>query len=201
MAREPQTATAVLGALSIEPLTGYEVRRVISGVLGHFWHESFGQIYPCLAALEADGLVTTTPGVRRGSTVYEISAAGRHRLAELLGMPPVAQPPRNGLLLRVFFGRALPPADLDVLLDQTQREAEARLTAYAAIRDGFGTEPAYPEHGAYWEATIRAGELAAQAQLTWVAETRASLTASSRPAPDKARPGPPLGDPGRRMPT
>jgi DNA-binding PadR family transcriptional regulator len=46
MARQAQTSTAVLGALSVEPMTGYEIRQVIADVLGHFWHESFGQIYP-----------------------------------------------------------------------------------------------------------------------------------------------------------
>ena len=49
MARQAQTSTAVLGVLSIGSLTGYEIRQAISTVLGHFWHESFGQIYPCLA--------------------------------------------------------------------------------------------------------------------------------------------------------
>jgi DNA-binding PadR family transcriptional regulator len=175
MARKPQTSTAVLGALSVGPLTGYEIRQVISTVLGHFWHESFGQIYPCLAELERSGLVSSSPGDRRGSSRFEITAAGQRRLAELLAEPPVPQPPRNGVLLRVFLGHALPPDDLDRLLASVEESASARLDAFAGIRVGMALEPAYPEHGRYWEATIRAGELAATAQLTWVAETRTGL--------------------------
>ncbi len=179
MARQAQTSTAVLGALSIEPLTGYEIRQVIATVLGHFWHESFGQIYPCLAELEAAGFVDTAPGERPRSTRYEITATGRQHLRELLSEEPIPQPPRNGLLLRVFFGRALPPSTLDSLLTGLETEARERLGKYQGIRAAIAREPTYDEHGPYWEATLRAGELTAQAQLAWVTETRAALVPSA----------------------
>jgi DNA-binding PadR family transcriptional regulator len=53
MPRSSQTETAVLGALSVMPMTGYALREAIRDVLGHFWSESFGQIYPTLAAERA----------------------------------------------------------------------------------------------------------------------------------------------------
>ena len=64
MARTSQTRLAVLGALSVEPMTGYAVRAAIAETLGHFWHESFGQIYPTLAELEKDCLLYTSPSPR-----------------------------------------------------------------------------------------------------------------------------------------
>ena len=122
MARHAQTAAAVLGALSIEPMTGYEIRQAITSVLGHFWHESFGQIYPCLADLEEQGLVASTPGARPRSTTYVLTDAGRARLRELLEEPPTPQPPRNGVLLRVFFGASLPPEVLAAQLDELEAD-------------------------------------------------------------------------------
>ncbi len=177
MARPAQTVTALLGALSVEPMTGYELRRVITEVLGHFWHESFGQIYPGLAALEADGFVRATPGERAGSRRFELTEAGRARLADLLAEPPAPQPPRNGTLLRVFLGRSLAPQALSALLDETAQAAHERLAAYAGIRAGLLAETAHAEHVPYWLATVRAGELSAEAQLAWVVETRAALLA------------------------
>jgi DNA-binding PadR family transcriptional regulator len=184
MARPAQTATALLGALSVEPMTGYELRRVITEVLGHFWHESFGQIYPGLAALEADGLVRTTPGERAGSRRYELTDAGRARLADLLAEPPTPQLPRNGTLLRVFLGPAMPPGALAALLDATADAARERMAAYAGIRAAVLAETEHAAHIPYWLATVRAGELTAQAQLQWVTETRAALIgpASIRPS-------------------
>ena len=176
MARAAQTATAVLGVLSIEPATGYEIRQAITEVLGHFWHESFGQIYPCLAQLEADGFITSSPGERAGSSRFTITPAGRAHLSVLLSEPPAQQPPRNGVLLRTFFGHAVPPATLEAMLASVEQEATSRLAAYAGIRAGIAEEDGYDEQAPYWEATIRAGELASQAQLTWVTETRAALS-------------------------
>lgn len=175
MARHAQTATAVLGALSVEPMTGYEIRQAIAAVLGHFWHESFGQIYPCLAELERDGLVATAPGDRPRSSKYELSDAGRARLAELLAEPPIPQPPRNGVLLRVFFGAALAPGVLAQLLDEQEAAARERLATFEGIRAQMAGEPQYADHAPYWEATLRAGELASEAALQWVTETRESL--------------------------
>jgi DNA-binding PadR family transcriptional regulator len=175
MAKAQQTTAAVLGALSIEPMTGYEIRRAITTVLGHFWHESFGQIYPCLAGLVDAGLVTAHPGDRPRSTRYEITDAGRDRLRGLLDAPPTPQLPRNGLLLRVFFGHALGPGSLAELLDRHEAEVRARLATYTAIRAELASEQQYAEHLPYWEATVRSGELGAQAQLQWVTEARAAL--------------------------
>lgn len=175
MARQAQTAAAVLGALSIEPMTGYEIRQAITSVLGHFWHESFGQIYPCLADLVEQELVVAAPGSRPRSTTYVLTEAGRDRLRQLLEEPPAPQPPRNGVLLRVFFGDCLPAEGLARLLDEQQASVEARLATYAGIRAGIAAEQTHHQHHAYWLATVRAGELGAQATLQWLAETRAAL--------------------------
>jgi DNA-binding PadR family transcriptional regulator len=177
VARQAQTAAAVLGALSIEPMTGYEIRQAISSVLGHFWHESFGQIYPCLADLVQRGLVLAAPGPRARSTTYSLTDAGRTRLRELLEEPPAQQLPRNGVLLRVFFGHSLPTEALARLLDEQQASVEARLATYAGIRAGIASERSHHEHHPYWLATVRAGELSSQAMLQWLDETRAALLA------------------------
>src|SRR5687768_4234235 len=110
MARASQTEMAVLGGLSIEPMTAYALREAIRDVLGHFWSESFGQIYPTLYALEEQGHVRRTGGARARSSTFVITASGRARLRALLAEPIRDVPPRNGLLLRLFFGRTLGPA-------------------------------------------------------------------------------------------
>ncbi len=173
MAKRAQTDLAVLGALSVEPMTGYQVRQAIAQVLGHFWHESFGQIYPALAELEQRGLVRRRASEH--SSLFEIMPAGRDELRDRLRQQPEAQKPRSGTLLRVFFGANLDPEDLARLLDDTEAEANGRLQALAAVRIEISSDPLAHEHGPYWLATVSAGEHAARAQLAWVAETRATL--------------------------
>ena len=46
----------LLGLLTIEPMSGYDLGQTIRASVGHFWNESYGQIYPNLKKLAAAGL-------------------------------------------------------------------------------------------------------------------------------------------------
>ena len=55
--RKSRTRNAVLGVLAYGPSTGYEIRKLLSDTTSHFWKESYGQIYPTLEELRAEGLI------------------------------------------------------------------------------------------------------------------------------------------------
>ena len=44
--------------LNLRPMSGYQLRLTIRRTIGNFWQESFGQIYPALRTMVAEGLVT-----------------------------------------------------------------------------------------------------------------------------------------------
>ncbi|MFD0480521.1 PadR family transcriptional regulator [Nonomuraea thailandensis] len=161
---------AVLGALNMEPMTAYALREVIKDVLGHFWSESFGQIYPCLHSLEQQGHVERREGPRAGSSVFAINASGMARLHELLSEPVTTTPPRNGLLLRLFFGRALGPAKCRELLLQAKADAEGSLAQYDDLARSVAVEDAGSPDLPYMQTTISAGKHSARAVIAWVDE-------------------------------
>lgn len=173
MARTSQTETAVLGALSIEPMSGYALRAAIIDTLGHFWRESFGQIYPALARAEAAGHVRRRAGGRTSGSVFELTEPGRRRLRELLAEPVEAAPARNGLLLRLFFGDVLGPRACRELLVDADRRAGQLLETYAATRRELADEddPGRP----YRLLTLSYGEAMARALREWVRESAAEL--------------------------
>jgi DNA-binding PadR family transcriptional regulator len=175
MPRATQTDLAVLAALSVEPMTGYALRDAIRTHLGAFWSESFGQIYPALARLRADRLVAADDGERTGSSTYRLTASGRARLVELMREPPARTPPRNGMLLRLFFGDVLGAAACRELVAEYRGIAEAQLGELAAARAEAeaGDAPQRP----YWLMTISAGEHTARAAVAWADETLAALDA------------------------
>jgi DNA-binding PadR family transcriptional regulator len=59
-------------------MTDYALREAIRDVLGHFWSESFGQIYPTLAELERQRRVKRRGSSRPGSSIFAITAWGGH---------------------------------------------------------------------------------------------------------------------------
>src|SRR3954469_8657487 len=147
MTRTSQTRLAVLGALSVEPMTGYRLRSEITGTLGHFWHESFGQIYPALAALEADQMVERVQDPGTSGSLFRITAAGEQHLRELL-VEPFQQPPaRNPLLLRLFFGSYIDPGLIRRWLTEALSDAERACARYDELRTQIEGEPDFATQG------------------------------------------------------
>jgi len=102
----------LLSLLAEQPRHGYELIQALSDRFGGTYSPSAGTIYPRLAKLEEDGLVTKSADGRK--TVYEITAAGR---AELLA--------REGELGRV---------ENEVTESVRRRADEVRLGVSAAMK-------------------------------------------------------------------
>jgi DNA-binding PadR family transcriptional regulator len=187
VARASQTETAVLGALSVMPMTGYALREAIREVLGHFWSESFGQIYPALAELERRGHVRRAGSGRTGASTFAITPSGETRLKELLGEPIQQVPPRNGLMLRLFFGRQLGPQACRSLVLAARAEAQRRLAQFEAIRQEPPQEETAQDRP-YWLLTVSAGEHSARAAIDWAEEALAALDQLERSG-GRPRPG------------
>ncbi|WP_344211591.1 PadR family transcriptional regulator [Kribbella sancticallisti] len=171
---------AVLGALSIEPMTGYALRETIRDVLGHFWSESFGQIYPALAELERLELVERSGSAKAGSSTFTITAAGRRRLRELLGEPVQVAPARNGLMLRLFFGRTLGVEACRELVVAAEADAQRRLLEFDALAVQVAGETQHAADEPFWQLTISAGRHSAQATIAWAQECLAALDEVAR---------------------
>ncbi|GAB3002170.1 PadR family transcriptional regulator [Saccharothrix stipae] len=173
MARASQTEVAVLGGLSVQPMTGYALREAIRDVLGHFWSESYGQIYPTLADLERQGFVSRQGAARARASTFAITPSGTRHLEELLAQPVQATPPRNGLLLRLYFGRHLGPAACRALVQAALAEAQDALKRYARIRAEIEGQDGQDRD--YWLLTVSAGEHSARAAQAWADEALSTL--------------------------
>lgn len=107
----------LLGMLARMPQTGYSIKKWIEQEYSHFWQESFGQIYPTLKRLVAEGLAVSSDNMKtrsgRGQIVYSITDAGRKELSDWLREEPDIEKLRYEILLKVSFGENTEP---DVLL-------------------------------------------------------------------------------------
>lgn len=160
-------------------MSGYRLREEIRGSVGHFWQESFGQLYPTLAALEGEGLVRRRTGDGRGAArgraePFEITAAGRRALREWLSQEPESLAmERNELLLKIFFGRHAAPGVLQGHLHRHRVRLEEARGSYRDLEDLVAAEDS-PDR-AYWLITLRHGRALVEAGLTWNAEATAAL--------------------------
>ncbi len=177
MSESPATELAILGALNIEPMSGYALRAAIQNVLGHFWSEGFGQIYPTLASLEKRGLVKRQPGSRPNASLFAPTQAGREHFRELLKLDISDRPPRLGRLLRLYFGRVAGLEQNLAIVEATRKEAELALEAYVAIRKEIAEEMVHRADVPFWSLTVSYGEHLAKARLAWARESANAIAA------------------------
>ena len=104
--------TLCLSVLYEGESTGYEIRRqCVDGECSYFVEASFGSIYPALAKLEDDKLVTSRTEVQNGKPakkIYSITEAGRAAFAQELSQPLGEDMFRSPFLLFARFAHILP---------------------------------------------------------------------------------------------
>jgi DNA-binding PadR family transcriptional regulator len=140
------TAYVILGMVSTEPRSGYEIKALVDGTTRFFWAASYGQIYPELKRLAEAGLIegSDEPRGERKRTVYAITAQGEEALKDWLRQAPATYEMREEGLLKLFFAGVLPPSESAEILGW-MREHRAGLAErlhalepVAAEKDGAG---------------------------------------------------------------
>jgi DNA-binding PadR family transcriptional regulator len=102
--------TLCLGVLTHGEATGYEVKQYFENAFAHFHAAGFGSIYPALATLADEGLVTVTGVERDGrpdKKVYRITAAGEAAFVDALATARPRQKVRSEFLVLLFFARMM----------------------------------------------------------------------------------------------
>lgn len=184
MARRISSGTqALLGLLSITPMSGYDLGQAVRSSVGHIWNESYGQIYPNLRKLAARGFVEARLERQDGKpdrTVYSITDEGRQELDAWLALPPQPEVPRNELLLKLFFGVQAPTERLIEYVEQMAAQHRALLETFERIeRDEIAPNRDWPD-AQYWRMTARFGQLEMEAHLRWAEETLVELRKLAR---------------------
>jgi PadR family transcriptional regulator AphA len=180
------TPNALLGLLSLGPMSGYDIRQLISRSIGHFWSESYGQIYPGLKRLAADGLVEKKTQRNKGKPdrhLYSITAEGREQLSEWLKVPVPESVARNEMLLKLFFGAQASPAISREHVTAHMKIHQQALKVYTATAKQLKRDEADDPQLPFWLMTLNYGRHHSGAVLRWCKETLEELESLERNEP------------------
>ena len=176
---------ALLGILSFEPMTGYELKQFFDSSVQHFWNAELSQIYPTLKALEESGFVDMRVEVqqnRPNRKIYAVTDEGR---AEFQRWVRDAQPPadlRDPFLIKIFFGTEVPVEDTIILLRRQMEEQQKMLLfSETVLRDKItqGVKLWHSaRHGMYWTLTLDLARAYRRAYIAWCEESMRVLEAT-----------------------
>ncbi len=181
MPKENKTKYAILGLLSLAPMSGYDIKKMTDSSISNFWQENYGHIYPVLRHMESQGLVTVDVSRGKGKPdrkVYSITDEGKRQLTEWLTLPPGGEPKRNEFLLKLFFSNLIPRDSIIEKIRQERSYREELLERYTRIERRLAEyETAGDESPlTLWLSTVRYGIAVSRAIAGWCDDTEKRLT-------------------------
>jgi len=183
------TSYAVLGLLSISPMSGYDLHQAVARSIAHFWPISKSQVYAELGRLEPLGMVegTAVPQERLpDKRVFRLTTAGAEALDGWLADEPAGPlQMRIPFLLKALLGHRRPPGATSALLQEVQVAAVEEARRFARFGEFLEQAPGT----AYARITVLFGAKIAEAVAEWAEEAQALLperqdrAGPARPAP------------------
>jgi DNA-binding PadR family transcriptional regulator len=172
--KNQKTQFVILGLLTIEPLSGYDIKKFIDKSISHFWSESNGQLYPALNQLVQKNLIVLEERQQTGKKVshlYSITDDGRAALKKWLDEAAEKKSThRDEELLKLFFGKnSSSKTSIDLLRKRASRVQE-KLKKYQEIRDEIKKYSHSPHHR-FWSLNVNNGIYHAEVELRWCQES------------------------------
>jgi DNA-binding PadR family transcriptional regulator len=158
------TECAVLGLLSDQERSGYDLLKAIERSVGFFWTPAKSQLYALLPKLVERGLASARrveQDKRPDKTLYRITPAGREALRVGLEQASPAVD-RNPFELRIFFGEHKRPGAVRRMIVARRDQQRAHLATLEEIEGDVDVDAhLYPY------LTLLAGKENARAAIRW----------------------------------
>ena len=132
---------AILGFLSLEPLTGYDLKtQCFDQSVRYFWSADQAQIYRTLDKLQQEGHIKSELEIQEGKPnrkVYHLTDSGRKVLLKWLREPQELPVFKEPFLMQLYFSEELTNEEILKQIRYQKQQHEERLSEYFAIRDHF----------------------------------------------------------------
>lgn len=167
----------LLGMLA-EPASGYDLKKVFGQSVRHFWYAELSQIYPALAKMEKEGLlssksVASDKGPNR--KIYSRTHKGKKALHDWLADGPICRTERLSYLTQVFFLENIAADQRISFMEALKADFAERLEELQSIEKHWSeNDPRYPDdlpdQELFRQMTLRSGLLKYQVMVEWCRE-------------------------------
>jgi DNA-binding PadR family transcriptional regulator len=102
----------ILGILINKSMSGYDIKKMFEELFSYFFDASYGTIYPTLAKMEKEELITKESVEQQGKPNkhrYTITAKGKEQFHKYLHSEVQNDVVRSEFMVRLFFGEWVEP--------------------------------------------------------------------------------------------
>ena len=177
MAKDRKIDVVILGLLSHEDLTGYDIKKRIDGAINFFWKGSFGSIYPALSAMEEAGQINSYKADDSGSRekiLYHITGEGITVLKQWLNEEQAANELKYETLLKLYFGGVEGTETTIHNIEIFERNIKSELEVLKMYEKNLKKEQDNEDHK-YFLLTVMFGIETYEAYLRWCTKVKKML--------------------------
>ncbi len=165
---------ALLGLINYQPSTGYDLKNKFQKSIHFFWNAALPHIYRSLKQMENQGWIASTieqQSRKPNRKVYKITGEGKKELLHWLAEPPEELEMRHTMLVKVFFGKQLPPERFAEHLKNWREYNENLLKQYETVAmpviQRQSEKASYAEDSHYWGLSLDYGIRHARMAIEW----------------------------------
>ena len=180
MAKDRKIDMVILGLLSHEDATGYDIKKKIDGQIRFFWKGSFGSIYPALSEMVKLGQIEKVSEDisgkenKRERIMYRITDKGREALKEWLADRKQSNELKYEMLLKLFFGGAADRETAISTIESFEAEVKEDLETLKFYKSNLERIKDEEDHLYYYLTTLFGIETY-EAYLKWCAKAKKEL--------------------------
>lgn len=170
----------ILGYISWQPMTGYDVKKIIADSETLHWSANNNQIYRALVQLHQDGWVTKTIEQQDGLPnrhIYTITEKGTAALREWILQTPESPQTHNAFLTQLMWADILSAVEIDNLLDSYINTVGEKLFFLRVQADQKPNMPERTPRESYlWQMISKNLIAHHELELKWARQMRHELT-------------------------
>ncbi len=183
---------AILGLLSLNSLSGYDIKKRFEGSKALYWSGNNNQIYKTLIQLHKEGWVSREIQVQESSPsrkVYSITEKGLEELRNWVLATPEMPRIKNSFLMQLAWSDLLSANEIDDQLEKYESELRSQLEMLRFQKEQQNISPSGIIRDAYinvllartpretflWNRVLENWISNYQTELDWVSELRTGL--------------------------
>lgn len=166
----------LLGFLSGQELSGYDLEKLFSNSIGFFWSAKISQVYRDLHTMEKAGWVQSQQVVQTGrpnKKVFRVTDAGREELENWLIHYDMKHDfdIRASILVRMFFAAKRPKEETIALLERFRETCQKTIDKLDGVHEKLECYDIEAMDLLYTKSTLSYGEKYYNMQIAWCTET------------------------------
>jgi len=170
----------ILGYLSWQPMTGYDIKKIVAESEILPWSANNNQIYRALVQLYKDEWVTKTIEEQSGAPnrhIYTITAEGLQELKIWVGSEPESPHTKKSFLNQLLWADCLSTQEIDELLEAYLNAVGEKVFFLRVQADRKPNMPERTSRESYlWEMIHKNWIAQYEAELEWVRQIRQGLS-------------------------